>query len=71
VVWIVQQAKNEKLTAEVAELKQKIEGKEQHHHHHKKCKCPETPWAVEPDEDPVMQEPSEKKAKADEMVRAH
>jgi hypothetical protein len=71
VAWIVQQAKNEKLTAEVVELKQKIEGKEQHHHHHKKCKRPETPWAVKPNEDPVMQEPLEKKAKADEMVHAH
>ncbi|ELR17191.1 uncharacterized protein ACA1_058470 [Acanthamoeba castellanii str. Neff] len=58
------QAKNEKLAAEVVELKQKLDAKEQHHHHHKKCKRPNT-LAVAAYEDPLMQEPLEKKAKAD------
>ncbi|ELR11761.1 uncharacterized protein ACA1_362450 [Acanthamoeba castellanii str. Neff] len=58
------QAKNEKLTAEVVELKQKLDTKEQHHHHHKKHKHPNTPAAAAY-KDPLMQEPSEKKAKAD------
>lgn len=68
--WNVQQAKNEKLAAEVVELKQKLDAKEQHHHHHKKRKRPDTP-AASAYEDPMMQEPSEKKAKADKTVREH
>ncbi len=60
VVLNVQQAKNDKLTAEVAELKQKLDAKE-HHHHHKKHKHPHT-LAAEADKDPLMQDPSEKKA---------